>query len=103
MDDRNVQVDYGFEELELTLNEYGNLVCENTNGYPLYLRADEEGRCYGNVMGASENFWEDMAIFEEKRTKELLKQKMLTGDYVIVGCDMDNLTGAPQKGRPRKH
>ncbi len=97
MDDRNVQVDYGFEELELTLNEYGNLVCENTNGYPLYLRADEEGRCYGNVMGASENFWEDMAIFEGEKDKELLKQKMLTGDYVIVGCDMDNLTGAPQK------
>ncbi|MFR8547438.1 MAG: ABC transporter permease [Lachnospiraceae bacterium] len=98
-DDTNVQVDYGFEGLELTRNEYGDLKCEGENGYPLAMQADEEGRCYGNVMGASENFWEDMTIFEGEKDPQVLKQKMLTGDYVIVGCDIDKLTGDPRHTR----
>lgn len=93
IDDRNVQVDYGFDGIDFTVTEYGDLECENYTGYPMWLRADEEGHSYGNVMGASEQFWEDMLISEGEKDPEVLKQKMKTGEYAIVGCRMDRLTG----------
>ncbi len=96
-DDRNVQVDYGFEGIDFTHNKAGEPVCKNYSGYPLALRADTQGRLYGNVMGASENFWEDMVIFEGEMDSQVLKQKMLTGEYVIIGCFMDDLTGGPER------
>ncbi|MGI6018743.1 MAG: ABC transporter permease [Marvinbryantia sp.] len=49
------------------------------------------------VMGASENFWEDMVIFEGETDLQILKQKMLTGEYAIIGCFMDDLTGGPER------
>lgn len=58
---------------------------------------DMQGRLYGNVMGASENFWEDMVIFEGETDLQILKQKMLTGEYAIIGCFMDDLTGDPER------
>lgn len=93
MDDRNVYVDYGFEGIDFTVTEYGDLECENYTGYPMWLRADEEGHSYGNVMGASEVFWEDMLISEGEKDPEVLKQKMQTGEYAVIGCQMDKLTG----------
>ena len=36
-------------------------------------------------MGASENFWADMRIFEGEKDAETLTQKMATGEYVIIG------------------
>lgn len=93
IDDRNVQVDYGFDGIDFTVTEYGDLECENYTGYPMWLRADEEGHSYGNVMGVSEQFWEDMLISEGEKDPEVLKQKMKTGEYAIVGCRMDKLTG----------
>jgi len=32
-------------------------------------------------MGASENFWADMRIFEGEKDAETLTQKMATGEY----------------------
>lgn len=93
IDDRNVYVDYGFEGIDFTVTEYGDLECENYTGYPMWLRADEEGHSYGNVMGASEVFWEDMLISEGEKDPEVLKQKMQTGEYAVIGCQMDKLTG----------
>lgn len=93
MDDRNVYVDYGFDGIDFTVTEYGDLECENYTGYPMWLRADEEGHSYGNVMGASEVFWEDMLISEGEKDPEVLKQKMQTGEYAVIGCQMDKLTG----------
>lgn len=93
IDDRNVQVDYGFDGIDFTVTEYGDLECENYTGYPMWLRADEEGHSYGNVMGVSEQFWEDMLISEGEKDSEVLKQKMKTGEYAVIGCRMDKLTG----------
>lgn len=93
MDDRNVYVDYGFDGIDFTVTEYGDLEYENYTGYPMWLRADEEGHSYGNVMGASEVFWEDMLISEGEKDPEVLKQKMQTGEYAVIGCQMDKLTG----------
>ena len=47
-------------------------------------------------MGASENFWADMRIFEGEKDAETLTQKMATGEYVIIGCPMDKLTEEPR-------
>lgn len=93
MDDRNVYVDYGFDGVDFTVTEDGSLECESYTGYPMWVRADEEGHSYGNVMGASEVFWEDMLICEGEKDPKVLKQKMLTGEYVVVGCSIDKLTG----------
>ena len=46
-------------------------------------------------MGASENFWADMRIFEGEKDAETLTQKMATGEYVIIGCPIDKLTEEP--------
>ena len=50
---------------------------------------------YGNIAGASEHFFDDLKIFEGEKDRDALKEKMQTGEYVIVGCGMDNLTGEP--------
>ena len=96
-DDRNVLVDYGFEDLsgiELFHEEEG-IVNQSYQGYNLYTTSDTERRYFGNVMGASENFWADMRIFEGEKDAEILKQKMATGKYVIVGCPIEKLTEEP--------
>ena len=96
-DDRNVLVDYGFEDLigiELFHEEEG-IVNQSYQGYNLYTASDTERRYFGNVMGASENFWADMRIFEGEKDAEILKQKMATGKYVIVGCPIEKLTEEP--------
>ena len=96
-DDRNVLVDYGFEDLsgiELFHEEDG-IVNQSYQGYNLYTASDTERRYFGNVMGASENFWADMRIFEGEKDSETLKQKMATGKYVIVGCPIEKLTEEP--------
>ena len=97
-DDRNVLVDYGFEDLsgiELFHEEEG-VVNQSYQGYSLYTSSDTERRYFGNVMGASENFWADMRIFEGEKDAETLTQKMATGEYVIIGCPMDKLTEEPR-------
>lgn len=97
-DDRNVLVDYGFEDLsgiELFHEEEG-VVNQSYQGYNLYTSSDTERRYFGNVMGASENFWADMRIFEGEKDAETLTQKMATGEYVIIGCPMDKLTEEPR-------
>ncbi len=52
-DDRNVLVDYGFEDLsgiELFHEEEG-VVNQSYQGYSLYTSSDTERRYFGNVMG----------------------------------------------------
>lgn len=96
-DDRNVLVDYGFEDLsgiELFHEEEG-VVNQSYQGYSLYTSSDTERHYFGNVMGASENFWSDMRIFEGEKDTETLTQKMATGEYVIIGCPIDKLTEEP--------
>ena len=91
-------VDYGFEDLsgiELFHEEEG-VVNQSYQGYSLYTSSDTERRYFGNVMGASENFWADMRIFEGEKDTETLTQKMATGEYVIIGCPIDKLTEEPK-------
>ena len=77
-DDRNVLVDYGFEDLsgiELFHEEEG-VVNQSYQGYSLYTSSDTERRYFGNVMGASENFWADtrrLRLHDLKRYSSFLR------------------------------
>lgn len=83
-----------YPELRDTSN-YKTMINQSYQGYSLYTSSDTERRYFGNVMGASENFWADMRIFEGEKDAETLTQKMATGEYVIIGCPIDKLTEEP--------
>ncbi len=96
LDDGNVLVDYGFEDLVCTdTREDDGVIDKSYGGWLMHTTSENEERFLGNVMGASENFWEDMTIFEGEKDPEVLKEKMLTGKYVVIGCGMDRLSGGP--------
>ena len=91
-DDRNVLVDYGFEDLsgiELFHEEEG-VVNQSYQGYSLYTSSDTERRYFGNVMGASENF--DMRIFEGEKDAETLTQKWLPENMSLLARQTDGGT-----------
>ena len=46
----------------------------------------------------SDAFWDDITIYDGERNIDTLKQKMHTGEYVIIGYYMDKLTGEPDFG-----
>lgn len=98
IDDRNVLVDYGFEGLAWTdiyENEEGTF-SRYYEGYSVITASATEDRCYGNVMGASESFWDDLQIFDGEKDIEVLKQKLATGEFAVIGYEMDTLTGEPK-------
>ena len=49
------------------------------------------------MFGVSEAFWEDVTIYEGENNLDVLKEKMETGDYVIVGTIIDRLTGEAEE------
>ena len=96
LDDTNVQVDYGFGvawDERRDLEDGGVDKVYDKHACRAASKTDE--LVYGNVLGVSERFLEDLKIFEGETDAEVLKEKMQTGNYVIVGCSMDNLTGEP--------
>ena len=94
-DDSDVTVDYKFEDLvciaEETEEDYVSKAYEN--GLSLRIVPGTEDGYFGNVFGVSEAFWEDVTIYEGENNPDVLKEKMETGDYVIVGTIIDRLTG----------
>lgn len=93
-DDSDVTVDYKFEDLvciaEETEEDYVSKAYEN--GSSLRIVPGTEDGYFGNVFGVSEAFWEDVTIYEGENNPDILKKKMETGDYVIVGTIIDRLT-----------
>ena len=97
VDDGNVLVDYGFEGLTCTNTfEYENGISKSFGNYALNTAPDAENLFFGNVYGASEHFWSDMMIYDGETDPNVLKQKMLTGEYVIIGNRLDRLSGGPK-------
>lgn len=99
LDDTNVLVDYGFEN-EFTTGSYvyeDGRISKIFEGYSLHTLPDADSLFCGNVCGVSENFWNDLILFEGETDKAVLKQKMAAGDYVVVGCSLDRLTGDPEE------
>ena len=98
-DDSDVTVDYKFEDLvciaEETEEDYVSKAYEN--GSSLRIVPGTEDGYFGNVFGVSEAFWEDVTIYEGENNPDILKKKMETGDYVIVGTIIDRLTGEAEE------
>lgn len=98
LDDTDVQVDYGFGVAwdEVRDQEDGR-VDKVYDKYACRAASKTDDLISGNVVGASERFFEDLKIFEGETDAEMLNEKMQTGNYVIVGCSMDNLMGEPKE------
>lgn len=98
-DDNDVTVDYKFEDLvciaEETEEDYVSKAYEN--GSSLRVVPGTEDGYFGNVFGVSEAFWEDVTIYEGENNPDILKKKMESGDYVIVGMIIDRLTGEAEE------
>lgn len=102
VDDTRVTVDYGFEEITASdiSDDDGRTFASYDNGARVWISPDEDNRFYGNVFGASEHFFDDLAIYEGETNIEVLKQMLSTGDYVLLGGYTDRLTGAPKTNQP---
>lgn len=98
-DDHEVTVDYKFEDLvcihEETEEDSVNKAYEN--GLSLRVVPGTQEGYFGNVFGVSEAFWDDVTIYEGEKNLNVLKEKMKTGDYVIVGTIIDRLTGKAEE------
>lgn len=97
LDDTAVTVDYGFDEMTplATEEENGRPFAAFENGARIAVVPDKEDQYYGNVFGASSAFWDDITIYDGEKDIDALKQKMDSGDYIIVGYNMNFLTGNP--------
>ena len=97
LDDTAVTVDYGFDEMTLlaTEEENGRTFAAFENGSRIAVVPDKEDQYYGNVFGASSAFWDDITIYDGEKDIDALKQKMASGDYIIIGYNMNFLTGNP--------
>lgn len=97
LDDTAVTVDYGFDEMSLlaTEEENGRTFAAFENGSRIAIAPDKKDQYYGNVFGASSSFWDDITIYDGEKDIDVLKQKMDTGKYIIVGYNINFLTGNP--------
>ena len=98
-DDSDVTIDYKFEDLVCIAEEAEEDSVSKAYENGLSLRAVQgtEDGYFGNVFGVSEAFWEDVTIYEGENNPDVLKEKMETGDYVIVGTIIDRLTGEAEE------
>lgn len=102
IDDTDVTIDYGFKNLQAdkTWEHDGRTFASYQNGARVWIAPEEAGRFYGNVFGASEQFFDDLMIYEGETDPVVLKQKLDTGAYVVVGAAMNRLTGEPNPSLP---
>lgn len=101
VDDTDVTVDYGLGELTSidTWTDDGRTFASYENGSRVWI-SDEDQRFYGNVFGASARFFDDLTILEGETNIKALKQKLETGNYILLGLYTDRLTGAPKTNLP---
>lgn len=96
LDDTDVTVDYGIENFTMEGTDEWN---ERTFAYggnaSVAIAPDRENQWYGNIFGVSDAFWDDITIYDGEKNIDALKQKMHTGEYVIIGYRIDFLTGEP--------
>lgn len=99
LDDTDVTVNYGIENFTMEGTDEWN---GRTFAYDAKARVaiapDAGNQWYGNVFGVSDAFWDDITIYDGEKNIDTLKQKMYTGEYVIIGYNTDKLTGEPYFG-----
>lgn len=98
-DDSDVTVDYKFDDLVCVHEEMeeDSISKSYEDGSFLRVVPGTEDGYFGNVFGVSEAFWEDITIYEGENNLDALKEKMESGDYVIVGTIIDRLTGEAEE------
>ena len=98
-DDSDVMVDYKFDDLVCVHEEMeeDSISKSYEDGSFLRVVPGTEDGYFGNVFGVSEAFWEDITIYEGENNLDALKEKMESGDYVIVGTIIDRLTGEAEE------
>lgn len=98
-DDSDVTVDYKLEDLVCVHEEMEEDSVSKSYEDGSFLRVvpGTEDGYFGNVFGVSEAFWEDVTIYEGENNPDILKEKMETGDYVIIGTIIDRLTGEAEE------
>lgn len=96
IDDTDVTVDYGIENFTMDgTNENNGRTFAYGGLASVAIAPDRENQWYGNIFGVSDAFWDDITIYDGEKNIDTLKQKMYTGEYVIVGYRMNLLTGDP--------
>lgn len=99
LDDTDVTVDYGIENFTMEeTDEWNGRTFVFGEMCRVAIAPDTENQWYGNVYGVSDAFWDDITIYDGEKNIDTLKQKMYTGEYVIIGYYMDFLTGGPDFG-----
>ena len=99
LDDTDVTVDYGIENFTMEgTDEWNGRTFVLGEMCRVAVAPDTENQWYGNVFGVSDAFWDDITIYDGEKNIDTLKQKMYTGEYVIIGYYMDFLTGEPDFG-----
>lgn len=99
LDDTDVTVDYGIENFTMEgTDEWNGRTFVFGEMCRVAVAPDTENQWYGNVFGVSDAFWDDITIYDGEKNIDTLKQKMYTGEYVIIGYYMDFLTGEPDFG-----
>lgn len=97
LDDTDVTVDYGIENFTMEgTDEWNGRTFAYCDAARVAIAPDTENQWYGNVFGVSDGFWDDITIYDGEKNIDTLKQKIHTGEYVIVGYKMDLLTGEPE-------
>lgn len=98
-DDSDLTVDYKFDDLVCVHEEMeeDSISKSYEDGSFLRVVPGTEDGYFGNVFGVSEAFWEDVTIYEGENNPDILKEKMKSGDYVIVGTIIDRLTGEAEE------
>lgn len=97
IDDTDVTVDYGIDYtfLGTDTNERGQTDAYGNNA-SVTIAPDNGNQWCGNIFGVSDAFWDDITIYDGEKNIDTLKQKIHTGEYVIVGYKMDFQTGQPR-------
>lgn len=99
LDDTDVTVDYGIENFTIEgTDEWNGRTFAYGGNARVAIAPDAGNQWYGNVFGVSDAFWDDITIYDGEKNIDTLKQKMHTGEYVIIGYYMDFLTGETDFG-----
>ena len=93
----NISYDWGVKVIDVTIPSIevdGVITNSATTNYGS-LTVGKDNRPVCNVCGISENFLKKMEILEGEKNIDEIKEKLKSGDYILVGACANN------KGKPR--
>ena len=93
----NISYDWGVNVIDVTIPsiEIDGVITNNATTNYGSLTVGKDNRPVCNVCGISENFLKKMEILEGEKNIDEIKEKLKSGDYILVGVCANN------KGKPR--